>query len=124
VAADVHVVGGRAAAQHVIVHGGDLDAVLDQLGHDRRDLGIEQHEIAHDHDAAVRRLERGPAAQRKCRLDGDAVDRHRQVGAWEVVAVDVAGDDGGSADRLVDLLPVDLLGMGGGADRCQSANYK
>jgi hypothetical protein len=42
--ADVHVVRRGIAAQHVVVDRGDLDAVLDQLGHDRVDLGVEQHE--------------------------------------------------------------------------------
>ena len=115
VAADVHVERQGRAAQHVIVDRGDLEAALDQLGHDRIDLGLEQHEIAHHHRAAVHRLERDPAAERECRPDGDAVERHLQVGARKAVAMDVAGYGGGPAQRFVDLLPVDLLGAGGGA---------
>ena len=113
--ADMHVEGQGRAAQHVIMYRGDLEAVLDQLGHDRIDLGLEQHEIAHHHGPAVHRLERRPAAQRQCRPDGDAIERHLQVGARKAVAMNVARHGGGSSQRLVDLLPVDLLGAGGRA---------
>src|SRR5262249_9621 len=58
-----------------------------------------------------------PAAERQGRLDGDAVERHREVGAGKSVAVNVAGDGGASSDRFIDLLPVDFLGVSGlGAD--------
>ena len=52
-AANMHVERQGSAAQDVIVHRGDLEAVLDQLGHDRIDLGLEQHEIAHHHRAVA-----------------------------------------------------------------------
>src|SRR5499427_3113801 len=56
---------------------------------------------------------------------GDAIERHRKVGARKAVAVHVAGYDGGaSSDRFIDLLPVDLLGAGGAANRRHSANRK
>ena len=120
----MHVEGQGTAAQDVIVHGGDLEAVLDQLGHDRIDLGLEQHEIAHHHRAAVHRLERRPAAERQCRPDGDAIERHLQVGARKAVAMNVAGHGGGASQRFVDLLPVDLLGAGGRAHGRHGANCK
>jgi len=114
---------GVKAGEQVIVHGRDLEAVLDQLGHDWIDLGIEQYQIAHRHGAAMRGLERDPAAERKRRPDGDAVERHRQVAARKAVTVNVARDGGcASSDRFIDLLPVDLLGTGGGADRRHGAN--
>ena len=62
-APDVHVERRRARAQQVIMHGGDLEAALDQLGHDRVDLGVEQHEVAHRHGSPVCWLERDPAAE-------------------------------------------------------------
>ena len=104
---------------------GDLEAVLDQLGHDRIDLGLEQHEVAHHHRPAVHRLERGPAAERQCRPDGDAIERHLQVGARKAVAMDVAGYGGGAPQRFIDLLPVDVPILGvRAADECrrQDAN--
>ena len=52
VTADMHVERQRVGAQQVIMHGGDLEAVRDQLGHHRIDLGLEQHEIAHHHRPA------------------------------------------------------------------------
>ena len=110
-AADMHVERRGAGAQQVIVHGGDLEAAFDQLEHHRIDLGLQQHEIAHDHGAAMRRLERDPAAKRQRRLDGDAVERHGQIGARKAVAVHVLRHDGFSAERVVDFLPVDRLCM-------------
>src|SRR5262249_3361024 len=73
---------------------------------------------------AMRGLERGPAAERQGRLDGDAVERHREVGTRKSVAMNVAGDGGASSDRFVDLLPIDLLGIGGGGRCRQCANRK
>ena len=87
--ADVHVECRRIAAQNVIVNGGDLEAVLDQLGHHWVDLGLEQHEVPHHHCAAMRGLECGPAAERQCRPNGDTVKRHLQVAAREAIAVHV-----------------------------------
>ena len=89
-AADVHVERRGAAAQQMIVDRGDLEAAFDQLDHHRIDFGLEQHEIAHHHGPAMRGLERDPAAERQRRLDGDAVERHGQIGAGKAVAMDVA----------------------------------
>ena len=90
-AADMHIEGRRTAAQHVIVDRGDLEAVLDQRGQHRIDFGFQQHEIAHDHGAAMRRLEGEPAAEGERGLDGHAVERDGEVAARETVAMDVAG---------------------------------
>jgi hypothetical protein len=128
VTSDVHVEGCRAAAQHVIVDGRDLDAVLDQLGHDGIDLGLEQHEITHHHCPAMHRLECRPAAERQCRPDGDAVERHLQVGSRKSITMNISGNRRSSSDCFVDLLPVDflaaLLGAGSGADGRHCANRK
>ena len=58
----VHVERFRIGAQQMIVNRGDIDAAVEQLCHDRIDLGLEQHEVAHHHGAAVSRLECDPAA--------------------------------------------------------------
>ena len=121
-AADMHVERQGSAAQDVIMHGGDLEAALDQLGHDRINFGLEQHEIAHHHRAAMHRLERGPAAERQGRPDGDAIERHLQVGARKAVAMNVAGYGGGPSQCFIDLLPVDLLGTGCGGHRPHGTN--
>src|SRR5207302_827509 len=89
------------------------------------DLGLEQNEIAHDHDTAMHWLERGPTAERERRSDGDAVQSHIKVGARKRVAVDVASYGGcACADRFIHLLPVDLLGVGGAADARQCTKCK
>ena len=107
----MHVEGRRTAAQQVIVDRGDVEAVLDQLRHHGLDLGFQQHEIAHRHHFAAHGLERHPAAERERGFDGDAIERHGEVGARKTIAMNVAGNDRGlSAERIVDLLPIDVLG--------------
>jgi hypothetical protein len=61
----------------------------------------------------MRRLHRNPPAERERRFDIDAVERHLQVGAREAVAMDIGGDRGFPAERLIDLRPVDVLRAGG-----------
>jgi len=65
--AGVDVPGGGAngvlCPQQVIVHRGDLQAVVDQLAHHGRDLLLSQHEIAHHHRLVAHRLERDPATE-------------------------------------------------------------
>ena len=72
----MHVESRGVGAQQMIVDRRDVEAALDQLGHDRIDFGLQQHEIAHHHGTAMRGLECDPAAKRERRLDGDAVERH------------------------------------------------
>ena len=105
----MHVERRRIAAQHVIVDGGYVEAVLDQLAHHRIDLALGEHQVAHHHDAAMRRLECHPAAERERRLDGDAVERDGEIAARKAVAMNVGGDRGRAAERGVDLLPIDRL---------------
>src|SRR5262249_48116844 len=102
--ADMHVVSRRVAAQNVVMNSRDLDSVLDQLGHDWSNLGVEQYETAHHHCPAVRRLERGPTAERKRGPDCYAIDRDLQVGAREAVAMDVTGYGCAASDCGIDLL--------------------
>ena len=65
----------------------------------------------------MHRLECGPTAESQRRADCDAIERYVEIGARKRIAVDVASYDGGaSADCLVDLLPVDLLGTSTGAE--------
>ena len=87
--------------------------------HDRIDLGLEQHEVAHHHRAAMRRLERDPAAERERRLDGDAVERHGEIGARKAVAMDIAGHGRLSAERSVDLAASRCLGPQAAAEAKQ-----
>src|SRR5262249_27162910 len=62
-----------------------------------------------------------PAAERKGRLDGDAVDADLKVGARETIAMDITRDCRFSTEGGVDLLPIDLLGIGGRGKRCHAA---
>jgi len=72
-----------------------------ELAHDRVDLVLSQHEIAHDHGLGAHRLERDPAAQCKAWPECDAVERHFEVGAWEANAIHAAGlHAAGFAERL------------------------
>ena len=107
-AADMHVEGGGRGAQDMIVDGGDLEAAVEQLGHDGRDLGFEKHEVAHQHGFTAHRGERDPAAQCQRRFDGHAVERHLQIGPRQAVAVYIARHGRRFTQRRVDLLPVDI----------------
>src|SRR4029453_15445415 len=73
VPADMHVVRRWIAPQDVIVDRGDFEPPPHHLAYYRGDLGVEQHEIAHHHYPAVRRLERSPAAERERGPDRHAV---------------------------------------------------
>src|SRR3989440_10418752 len=90
VAADMHVECRRVATKDMIVDRRDLQAILNQHGHDGVDLGLEKHEVAHHHRSLMRGLHRDPAAEREGGFDRDAVDRHRQIGAREAVSMNVA----------------------------------
>src|SRR5215510_7402172 len=54
----------------------------------------------------------------------NAIERHREIAARKAVAVHVTGDGGAPSQRFIDLLPVDLLGLGGTADCRHGANRK
>ena len=87
---NVHVIGGRVGPQQVIVKRGDIDAAREQLCHHRLDLGLGQHEIAHDENAIGYRLKTKPASERERRLNSHAIDGHLKVAARYAVAVDIA----------------------------------
>src|SRR6266536_1681755 len=58
------------------------------------------------------RLECDPASQRERRFDGDAVDRDVEVATGKTVPMNVTNRCGSlSAERRVDFLPLDLLGV-------------
>ena len=87
----MHVERRRIAAQHVIVDGGDLDPVLDQLGHHRIDFGLEQDEVAHDHRLVANLLERRVGAEGKPCFHRDTLHRDGEVSARHADPEDVAG---------------------------------
>src|SRR5215216_1201940 len=114
VPADVHVERRRIGTQDVIVDSRDLKTVLDQLGHHRHDFALQQHQIAHRHGTAMRRLEGDPTSERQCRLDRDAIEGHREIAARKAIAMHIAGYHRSlPAERCIDLLPVDFLGANG-----------
>ena len=116
-AANMQVEGLGVRPQQVIVDRGDLKTAFDQLEHHGIDLGLEQHEVAHDHGFPVHRLERKPAAKCQRRLDGDAVERHGEIGTRKAIAVHITRHGWLSAERVVDLLPVDFLCVCGRDER-------
>jgi hypothetical protein len=97
--------------------GGDLEAAFDQLKHDRIDLALQQHEVAHCHGTPVCRLERNPAAKCQRRLDGDAIERHGEIGTREAIAMHVTRHGGLPPERVINLLPVDFLRVRVGGKR-------
>jgi hypothetical protein len=70
----------------------------------------------------VHGLERNPAAERERWLDANTVHRHRQVGAWKAVTVDVCRYVRFPTEGRIDFLPVDVLSTGGRRRRKNSSN--
>ena len=93
----------------MIMHRCNFDPALDQFRHHGIDLGFEENEIAHDHCAVMHRLEGHPSAERERRLDRDAVEGHRKIGARKAVSVHVAGDGRLSSKCRINFLPIDFL---------------
>jgi len=109
---DVHVERCGSGPKNVVVNGRDVQSAVQQLAHDRGNFGIKQHEVAHHHGLAVHGRESHPSSQRQGWLDGDAVQRDAQVGSRQSIAVNFATHGGGFAQGRVNLLPVDVSGMG------------
>jgi hypothetical protein len=80
-----------------------------ELGNDRVDLALGQHEVAHEDDPVRHRFVAEPAAKRQRWLDSDAVERHLQIAARDTVAMYVALNARGFAKSGIDLGPVNVL---------------
>jgi hypothetical protein len=87
---------------------------LHHAGH----LFVQQHQVAHDHRAAVvHRLERGIGAEGEAGLDGDALDADLQARAGHANAEDVTRHHRAAlAEDLLDGRPVDGRLQGGSGD--------
>src|SRR3954452_9104753 len=99
----------RICSKQMVVNGRDLQACFDHLAHNRTDLRLEQDEVAHGHNATVRRLECYPAAERQSGLDLDSIECEGEIAAREAVSVHVPSHGGASVENAINLLPVDLL---------------
>jgi hypothetical protein len=108
-ASDMHVERRGTGTQQVVVHGGDLESAFDQLEHHRIDFGLQQNEVAHHHRFPMHRFERDPTAKSQSWLDGDAVERHAEIGARDAIAVHVTRHGRFSTKSVVNLLPVDVV---------------
>ena len=84
--ADVHVHHVGRLVQQVVVEGGLLDTLFLQLAEDGPNLGLEEHEVAHEHRLGIAHLlERDPGAERQGGLHrhfprGDVQVAARQTG--------------------------------------------
>jgi hypothetical protein len=120
----------RRHLEQMVVQRRDAQPSLEQAGHDRVDLRIEQHEVAHHHRRAARRDEGGVGAQGERRLErhalhGDVQIRARQGHAEHPAWHHLPRRAERTLDRLLvngSLLPQDglLLGPGHGRVRVQS----
>ena len=103
------------------MNGCDLKSAFDQLGHHRIDFGFEKHDVAHNHRATMRWLKCHPATKGQRWFDGDAIERHRKIGSWKTVTMNIARHRRLSPERRIDLLPVDFLGTNGGRNKTAPA---
>src|SRR5438094_6007165 len=91
VSAVMHVHRVRRHLVQMVVDRRHLEAARKQPGHDRRDLLIEQDEVAHDHGVVTDLLERRVRAQSEARLHRNTLHRDVEIGAGYADAEDVAG---------------------------------
>jgi uncharacterized protein YbcV (DUF1398 family) len=105
----------------MVVNRSDFDAALQELAHNRIDLGLGEHQVTHDQRTVLHRLEAKSSAQRQSRLDCNAVERHLQITARNAVAVDFASYRSRLAERGVYFWPVDFAGICL-ADECKRQN--
>jgi hypothetical protein len=109
----MHVECQRLGPQQVIVESRDFKATFQKLGHDRADLALQQHEVAHGHrHVGPHRLERDPPAQRESRPDSHAIKRDLQVRSREAITMNLAADRPGSAEDTIYLGPISALRLG------------
>ena len=83
-----------------------LQTFRQQFRHHGIDLRFGQDEIAHHHRRVAHRLERDPAAERKARLELDAVEADLEIGSGKSIAVNRAAYRRGAAKDEIDFLPV------------------
>ena len=120
VPAVVHVHRVRRHLVEMVVDRRHLEPAGEETGHHRRDLLIEEDEIAHDHGLVADLLERRVGAQGEPRLHRHALHRDVEVGAGHPDPVDVAGlHRSRLPERLLDGLPVRIRGpRGDGHGKC------
>src|ERR1700730_3908365 len=76
----VHVVNMRVVPKEMVVKRGDLDAVVQECGHDRIHLVLTQHPVTHHYVSALRGLgKRKPAAETERRGRGHTLDGHLEI---------------------------------------------
>ncbi len=103
----VHVDDRDRSPQQVIVDGGNLDAPRHEALHHRTDLRFGEHQVAHEHRAAVVRQESHPGAERERCPDRCAIERDLEVGARKAELVHAAAKILPlPAHRLVHLAPI------------------
>src|SRR5213078_3264652 len=79
-AVHVHVEHPRLVKEEMVVQGRDIESGIEQRRHDRIDFFLEEHQIAHEDLAAVRRLrQRYPPTEPKWRRRRHARDGHLDV---------------------------------------------
>ncbi len=107
VTSDVHVENRHGRSQQMIVDRGDLNPIGNQSLHDRADLGVREHQVAHEHRPIAGGQKGNPGAQRQCGFDSDTVDCHGQVRSRQTIFVRAAGLIGAlPADGLIHLSPI------------------
>ena len=113
------------ATNSMILHELFFEGLGEDL-HDRVQLSLGEHQVAHDHRLVTsRRMEGEPGAERQGRPDRDAVERDLQVRARQAEPADAARLPGGlPAEDLLDLLPVGLRMSGSGERQGENARRK
>ena len=74
----------------MVVQGGHLKALGEQLAHHRVDLAFSENEIAHHHRLVAHGLEGHPSTEGEAGFEVYAVKRNAEIAAGQPVAMHVA----------------------------------
>lgn len=84
---DMEVHGRGFGSEQVVVQRCHADRTLREELHDRADLVLGQHQIAHGHGVITHRSEGNPGPQRQAGFDLGPIDGDPKVSAWEAEPV-------------------------------------
>ena len=74
----------------MVVQGGNLKALGEQLAHHRIDLGFGEDKVAHHHGFVPHRLEGHPAAEGEAGFEGHSIERNVEITAGQPIAMHIA----------------------------------
>src|SRR2546423_14501524 len=89
-AVDVHEEERRIGIEEMVVESSDLEAVIEEGGHNRVDFAFEERKVAHDNlVATVSLCHCDPSGKAERSREKDVLNTHFEVIAWDAHFVDI-----------------------------------